>query len=153
MKSYNLLPIYRTGCYNIDVLTKIIAMGIIYTMSFLGYSPKDYSNFLPAQIRPDVIQNISPSRNNQTSTPEKVLTNLQIQPEQKTETQKINTTSSVAVQKTLSTKTTSSIQTSTTTQIKNPISTSLAPTNKIVASSTKNASTSKTQTTTTSATK
>ncbi len=65
-------------------------------MSFLGYSPKDYFNFLPTPIKLIVEQNISISPNNITVTStEKTQVNIQTSSEQNNQIKKITFNSNI----------------------------------------------------------
>ena len=110
------LPIKRMGCYNNNMLTKLIATGIIFAMSFLGYAPNDYSNFLPALIKSIVEQNISvPTNNNLESTSsEKTQTDTQTKIEQNNQTKKNTTNSNIIKTKNISTQENTKIESTST---------------------------------------
>ncbi|MEI8338217.1 MAG: serine protease [bacterium] len=94
------------------MLTKLIATGIFFTMSFLGYTPKDYSYLLPPPIKSIVDQNISIPVNKETSTTTKqiLINTFPIAPEE-IKIKKIVATTTVLKIKKNSTKTESLNQT------------------------------------------
>ena len=89
------------SCYNNSMLAKFFAIGIIYTMSFLGYNQSDYSFLLPSSIKSIIEQGTTTDNENvlpvskQTIQTENISTNKNKQIETKKETKKIVATTSV----------------------------------------------------------
>ena len=100
----------------IDVLTKLIAVGIIYTISFLGYNPNDFLNILPAPIKSVFEQSTTSPVTEQISTTTEIpiVRKISTSTPVKTEKKNITATSSITLDKILPQKTNKLLQTSTT---------------------------------------